>query len=98
MKERSEIMAQTNLSIRMDEALKREFDLLCENIGMSMTTAICIFAKKAVSEQKIPFEVTANDKFYAESNIRYLNKIIDGIEDGTRPLAEHDLIEVDEEE
>lgn len=27
-------------------------------------------------------------------NIRHLNKIIDGIEDGTRPIAEHDLIEV----
>lgn len=59
-------MAQTNLSIRMDENLKREFDLLCENIGMSMTTAICIFAKKAVSERRIPFELTANDPFYIE--------------------------------
>lgn len=33
--------------------------------------------------------------FYSENNIRYLNKIIDGIEDGTRPLTEHNLIEVD---
>ena len=37
------------------------------------------------------------DSFYSESNMRYLNKIIDGIEDGTRPLVEHDLIEVDYE-
>ena len=90
-------MAQTNLSIRMDEALKAAFDRLCEDIGMSMTTAICIFAKKAVSEQRIPFEVTANDPFYAESNIRYLETIIRDIEDGKAHLAEHELIEVDGE-
>ena len=89
-------MAQTNLSIRMDETLKRDFDRLCEDIGMSMTTAICIFAKKAVSEQRIPFDVTANDRFYSESNMKHLLKVIDGIEDGSRPLTEHELIEVEE--
>ncbi len=63
-----------------------------------MSTAFSIFAKKAVSEQRIPFELTANaDPFYSEANIKYLNKIIDGIESGTRPLVEHDLIEVDDE-
>ena len=90
-------MSQANLSIRMDEELKRDFDMLCESIGMSMTTAICIFAKKAVSEQRIPFEVTANsDPFYSKSNISYLEKIARQIEDGTATLVEHDLIEVDE--
>lgn len=39
-------MAQTNLSIRMDEDLKKQFNALCEDLGMSMTTAMCIFAKK----------------------------------------------------
>lgn len=89
-------MAQTNLSIRIDEDLKQEFDLLCENIGMSMTTAICIFAKKAVSEQRIPFDVTANDPFYSESNMRYLETVIRDIKTGKAHFAEHDLIEVEE--
>ena len=53
-------MAQTNINIRMDKELKEQFDLFCSNVGMSMTTAFCIFAKKAVREQKIPFEVRAN--------------------------------------
>ena len=90
-------MAQTTFSVCMDENLKRDFDMLCESIGMSMTTAICIFAKKAVSEQRIPFDVTANnDPFYSKSNISHLEKIAKRIEDGTANLAEHDLIEVDE--
>lgn len=50
-------MATTNVNIRMDESLKRQFELFCEEVGMSMTTAFCIFAKKAVRENRIPFEV-----------------------------------------
>ncbi len=62
-------MAQTNISVRMDEDLKTEFDLLCKSIGLTMSTAICVFAKKAVSEQKIPFELTANETPNARKRI-----------------------------
>lgn len=89
-------MSQTTFTIRMDEDIKRDFNTLCENIGLTMTAAFCIFAKKAVSEQRIPFELTANaDPFYNKANLDHLTKIIDGIENATRPLVEHGLIEVD---
>ena len=91
-------MAQTTFTIRMDEDVKREFNALCENIGLTMTTAFCVFAKKSVSEQRIPFELTANtDPFFSEANMKHLTSVIDGIENGTRPLTEHKLIEVDGE-
>ena len=67
-------MAQTNLNIRMDDNLKKSFDRLCSDLGMSMTTAICVFAKKAVMEQRIPFEVNANDPFYSSVNMERLRK------------------------
>lgn len=51
-------MAQTNINIRMDAELKRQFEAFCADVGMSMTTAFCIFAKKAVRENRIPFEVS----------------------------------------
>jgi DNA-damage-inducible protein J len=54
-------MAQTNISIRMDENLKKQFDAFCSDIGMSMTTAFCVFAKTVVREQRIPFEIKADD-------------------------------------
>lgn len=70
-------MAQTNVSIRMDEDLKKQFDAFCADIGMSMTTAICVFAKKAVRERRIPFDITAdNDPFYSRENIERLKKSI----------------------
>lgn len=70
-------MAQTNVSIRMDEDLKKQFDAFCSDIGMTMTTAICVFAKKAVRERRIPFDITAdNDPFYSQANIDRLKKSI----------------------
>ena len=50
-------MAQTNVNIRMDAELKRQFEEFCSDVGMSMTTAFCVFAKKVVRENRIPFEL-----------------------------------------
>ena len=50
-------MASTNINIRMDAELKQQFEEFCEDVGMSMTTAFNIFAKKVVRENRIPFEV-----------------------------------------
>lgn len=53
-------MAQTNVNIRMDETLKQQFDHLCSELGLNMSTAINIFARAMVRQQKIPFEVSLN--------------------------------------
>ena len=50
-------MGQTNINIRLDEDLKKEFNLLCDDLGMNITTAINIFIKRAVKDWGIPFEV-----------------------------------------
>ncbi|MBQ3427360.1 MAG: type II toxin-antitoxin system RelB/DinJ family antitoxin [Clostridia bacterium] len=70
-------MAQTNVSIRMDEDLKRQFDNFCSDIGMSMTTAFVVFAKKAVRERRIPFEISSDgDPFYSAANIERLKRSV----------------------
>lgn len=53
-------MAQTNINIRMDVDLKKQFEDFCADVGMSMTTAFNIFARKAVRENRIPFEVSGD--------------------------------------
>lgn len=88
-------MAQATFSVRMDDGLKKEFDLLCSDFGMSMSTAITVFAKAVVREKKIPFEITASDPFYSEANRKYLMKSIEEYQTGK--LTQHDLIEVDDE-
>lgn len=52
-------MAQATFSVRMDEALKEQFDLLCQDFGMNMTTAINVFARAVVRQRKIPFEISS---------------------------------------
>ena len=51
-------MANTNVTIRIDEDLKKQADDLFDDLGMSFTTAVNIFVKQAVRENRIPFEVT----------------------------------------
>ncbi|MCM1296771.1 MAG: type II toxin-antitoxin system RelB/DinJ family antitoxin [Muribaculaceae bacterium] len=50
-------VASTNINIRMDADLKRQFEAFCSDMGMTMTTAFNIFAKKTVREYRIPFEI-----------------------------------------
>ena len=51
-------MAQINVNIRMDEDLKKDFDDLCKDLGLTMTTAFTVFAKTMVRRQMIPFEIS----------------------------------------
>ena len=48
---------QTNINIRIDEDLKQEFEWLCHELGLNMTTAFSIFARTVVRQRKIPFEI-----------------------------------------
>lgn len=90
-------MAQTSVNFRMDEQLKKNVEEICQKMGMSFTTALTIFCRKVEQERRIPFEITAEaeDPFYSESNMRYLEKKLADIESGRAKLVEHDLIEVD---
>ena len=53
-------MAQTSVNIRMDAELKRQFEDFCADVGMTMTTAFTVFARKTVRENKIPFEISGD--------------------------------------
>ena len=82
-------MAQTNVNIRMDENLKKQFDAFCSEIGMNMTTAICVFAKTAVRQNRIPFEISAeSDPFYSEANQARLRKSIADLNAGKGKVHE----------
>ena len=54
-------MPQATFSVRMDEALKEQFDALCQDFGMNMTTAINVFARAVVRQRRIPFEISSPD-------------------------------------
>ncbi|MCL2588311.1 MAG: type II toxin-antitoxin system RelB/DinJ family antitoxin [Oscillospiraceae bacterium] len=88
-------MAQASINFRMDEDLKKEMEATCDDLGINMTTAFTIFAKKMSRERRIPFEVSV-DPFYSEQNMARLRAAAARLDAGQG--VEHDLIEVEDEE
>ena len=86
-------MAQTLVNIRMDEELKKNMEQTCQELGINMTTAITIFAKKMTREKRIPFDVSV-DPFYSESNMAHLRRGVEALNAGRG--VEDDIIEIDE--
>lgn len=83
-------MAQICLSI--DDDVKREAEQVCEDMGMSMSTAVNIYLKRLSRERRIPFEVMA-EPFWSSENAAILDRRIADIRAG-RDVSEHELIEV----
>ena len=52
-------MAQTSMTFRVDDSLKKDFDRLCDEFGLTNTAALTIFMKAVVRERRIPFELKA---------------------------------------
>ena len=49
----------TTVKLRFDDEMKRQLDEMCDEMGMNLTTFFMIYAKKALRDRRIPFEVTA---------------------------------------
>ena len=91
----SDNMAQANLSVRIDENDKKSFEAFCNETGMNVSVAINMFIKTVLREHRLPFEIKS-DPFYSKSNIEYLEKIVEKINNGKAKLEEHELIEEDD--
>jgi addiction module antitoxin, RelB/DinJ family len=53
-------MKNVNVTLRVDEDLKKQADDLFSELGLNLTTAFNIFLRQSVREQQIPFQVTMN--------------------------------------
>ena len=85
-------MSQVTLNVRMDSQLKKQFEDLCVDFGMTPSTAVNVFVKTLVRERRIPFEIAAHrDPFYAEANMKRLRESIQQLDSGHG--TPHELIE-----
>ncbi|MCL2807432.1 MAG: type II toxin-antitoxin system RelB/DinJ family antitoxin [Coriobacteriia bacterium] len=86
-------MASSSLvNFRMDSDLKADMEETCRDLGMNMTTAFTIFAKKMSREKRIPFEVSV-DPFYSESNREALAKSMRQLDEGNLVVKTLDELE-----
>lgn len=53
-------MKNVNVTLRVDEDLKKQADTLFSELGLNLTTAFNIFLRQSVREQQIPFQVSKN--------------------------------------
>lgn len=74
-------MSMKLINIRMDEDLKREMEIVCDDLGINITTAFTIFAKKLTREKRIPFSVSI-DPFYSNENIKALQESVSQVNNG----------------
>lgn len=86
-------MAQSMINIRMVTDEKNSFEDVCDQLGLTITAAFKMFAKKVIRERRIPFDLTL-DPFYNDTNLHYLEKITSEIDSGKAQLKEHKLAEV----
>ncbi len=73
----------TTVSLRFDDEMKKQLDEMCDEMGMNLTTFFMTYAKKALRDRRIPFEVTAPlDPFYSDFNMKQLRKASRQIKNG----------------
>ena len=88
-------MAKTLNNFRIDENIKKQMEQICEELGITMSTAFNIFAKKVIREKRIPFDVSI-DPFYSETNRKAINDSIKQLEEGkvvTKTMKELEELE-----
>lgn len=88
-------MSLATITARVDASDKAAFDAFCAEIGLNTSSAINLFVKAVLRENRIPFELKGShpDPFFSEENLAYVQKSVDELEAG-RGTA-HELIEAD---
>ena len=84
------MMEQTLVNVRIDEKINKKMEETCKELGITMSTAFNIFARKMCRERRIPFDVSI-DPFYSENNMKILDESKKQLEEGkviTKTLEE----------
>ena len=80
-------MAETvSVTINLDRDIKENAERMFDGLGMNLSTAFNIFARQALRQGKIPFEIY--DPFYSEKNQARLARSIADAEAGRFTVRE----------
>ena len=83
-------MKASTITMRIDPTLKSQAEELCEEMGITLSTAYTMFLKAIVRTRSIPFPITA-DPFWSKKNQAYLAESIAELD--ADKGEEHELIE-----
>ena len=82
-KDRKGVIYMITVSLRFEDEMKKQLDEMCDEMGMNLTTFFMIYAKRALRDRKIPFDIVAPaDPFYSASNLKQLEKADRQVKEG----------------
>ncbi len=86
-------MAKTEtITLRVNPELKKEAEALCDDMGLTLSTAYTMLLKAIVHTRSIPFPIqAAKDPFWDESNQHCLMESIRELNSGHG--KEHELLD-----
>ncbi len=65
----------TQINFQVDEKVKKNADIVLNEIGISMPTALTMFLTKLGNEKRIPFDISSvDDPFFSQENIARLER------------------------
>lgn len=70
-------MAQTAFTVRMDSETKKRFDEICRDFGMSSNTALNVFARTVVKQERIPFEVESQREIERKAAAQEFGRVME---------------------
>ncbi len=87
-------MTQSVLSVRMDSDTKAAFAAFCDEVGMSVSTAINVFARQTVRQQRLPFEISASTVAGQVRTVRVLSlgEIKNAVSDAAAEIPQIDRV------
>ena len=89
-------MSQATITARIDSIDKKNFDSFCTNVGITASSAINMFIKAVLREDRIPFDIAQEkDPFFSKSNMAHVKKSVQELRAGKGTV--HELIDVDDE-
>ena len=68
-------MAQSNITVKIDESIKKEFNYFCEKLGLNMSTAINLFIYSVLREKRIPLNLDLNSEYNTKTTKSIKNVI-----------------------
>ena len=66
----------TQMNVRIDETVKQQAEELLQGLGLSMSTAINLFARAVIREQGLPFELKYNTDTFTEQERKKINQAL----------------------
>ena len=88
-------MSQTAFTVRMDAEVKKRFDELCKDFGMSANTAFNMFARTVIKQERIPFDVESENQAKLQRAWEAIERMrVSAIANG---IADMPMEEIDEE-